>query len=57
MQEQILGPLCARCIAPMVFHSVQDVHTSDGHELLQVFECEQCNRLTAFSVLKTVAGT
>ena len=31
--------------------------TSDGHELLQVFEREQCNRLAAFSDLKTVAGT
>jgi hypothetical protein len=40
----------------MTFHSVQDVRTRDGQEIMQVYECENCNRLTAFRGLTAAAA-
>ena len=41
----------------MTFHSVQEVQTNAGHELMQVFECEKCHQLAAFHGLAAAANT
>jgi len=51
-----IGPSCKKCKKPMTFHSVQDVRTRDGQEIMQVYECENCNRLTAFRGLTAAAA-
>ena len=48
---QRTGPLCEKCIQPMAWHSDQEVHTRDGHFLMQVFKCEHCDRLAAYRVV------
>jgi hypothetical protein len=40
----------------MTFHSVQEVQTNAGHELMQVFECEKCHQLAAFHGLAAAAN-
>ena len=49
------GPRCAKCSQPMAWHSVQEAHTSEGQLLMQVYECQSCNRLAAFSNSTTAA--
>jgi hypothetical protein len=58
MQKNIqpIGPPCEKCKQPMTFHSVQDVPTRDGHGIMQVYECETCNRLAAFRGLTVAAA-
>jgi RNase P subunit RPR2 len=48
---QRTGPPCSKCKLPMAWHSDQEVHVRDGHQLMQVFECERCGRLTAYRVV------
>ena len=38
---------CSKCEQPMAWHSDQEVQTRDGSALVQVFECEVCDRLKA----------
>jgi hypothetical protein len=35
----------------MAWHSDQEVHTRDGYALVQVFQCEACDRLKARRVV------
>ena len=53
---QSIGPPCKNCHIPMTFHSVQEVQTNAGHELMQVFECEKCHQLAAFHGLAAAAN-
>jgi hypothetical protein len=43
MQQQAAIPICTRCDVPLKWHSEQIV----GGCLMNVFECELCNRLSA----------
>jgi RNase P subunit RPR2 len=47
MRDTIQPPSCSKCEQPMAWHSDQEVHTRDGHALVQVFKCEACDRLKA----------
>ena len=48
-------PHYAKCSQLMTWHSVQEVQTREGRLLLQVYACERCNRLAAFSNPTTTA--
>jgi hypothetical protein len=54
--NQSIGPPCEKCQIPMTFHSVQEVNTRAGHELIQVYECEKCHQLAAFHGLAAAAN-
>jgi RNase P subunit RPR2 len=51
MRDTIQPPLCSKCEQPMAWNSDQEVHTRDGHALMQVFKCEACGRLKARRVV------
>ena len=51
MLDIIQRPSCSKCEQPMAWHSEQEVHTRDGYALMQVFECETCERLKARRVV------
>jgi RNase P subunit RPR2 len=51
MRDTIQPPLCPKCEQPMAWNSDQEVHTRDGHALMQVFKCEACDRLKARRVV------
>jgi hypothetical protein len=51
MRDTIQPPLCSKYEQPMAWNSDQEVHTRDGHALMQVFKCEACGRLKARRVV------
>ena len=46
-QPKIKCPSCPKCKQPMVWHSVETVQAYYGPKSVQIFECENCGRLTA----------
>ena len=47
--NQIKRPPCPKCKKPMDWHSVETVQAYYGPKSIQVFKCENCDRLNAFA--------
>jgi hypothetical protein len=59
--NEINRPPCLRCKRPMEWHSVETVQAYYGPKSVQIFECENCGRLTALglnglSLLKIISA-